>query len=194
LITSPVLWFGLFIGLVALAAGLGPAEKSLGVNVRIVYLHGAWVWTALIAFAAAGLAGLAALVTRWSRLFAWSAALGRVGLFFWVTYLPISMWAMQANWNGLFLAEPRWRLALIFAVSGLLLQAGLAVLGQPKAVAVGNISFLVVLVSMLRSTQDVLHPASPILSSDSSLIQIYFLTLLGLTLAAGWQQARWWLR
>jgi hypothetical protein len=183
----------LFILGIGLVTSLGPAEQSLGVNVRVVYLHGAWVWTALALFGAAGLCGAAALVTRHPVLYAWSTALGRSGLFFWVTYLPISLWAMQSNWNGLFLAEPRWRLAAIFAVSGLLLQAGLAVLRRPAAYALGNVAYISMLLVMLRSTEDVLHPSSPIFTSDSLLIQVYFLVLLLLTLAAGWQMARWWL-
>lgn len=191
---APWLWLCLIFAVMALLVSLGPAERSLGVNVRVVYLHGAWVWTALTSFVTAGLAGGAALLTHRSRFYAWSVALGRTGLLFWITYLPISLWAMQTNWNGLFLAEPRWRLAAIFAVSGFLLQAGLAVLRQPRAYAVGNLVFVVALLVMLSTTEDVLHPSSPIYGSDSRLIQFYFSALLVLTLAAGWQVARWWLR
>jgi hypothetical protein len=124
-------WFALTVAAIAGLSALGPAERLLGANVRVVYLHGAWVWTALAAFVAAGLVGLAGLLTRRAALHCWSRALGHTGLLFWVTYLPISIWAMQTNWNGLFLAEPRWRLALVFAVSGLLLQLGLALLDRP---------------------------------------------------------------
>ena len=122
------------IGLVTL---LSPAEKVLGANARIVYLHGVWVWAALAAFVAAGATGAAALALRTNPkagtadLHAWSRALGRTGLFFWITYLPISMWAMETSWNGLYLAEPRFRLAVIFTVTGLLLQVGLALMNRP---------------------------------------------------------------
>jgi hypothetical protein len=92
--------------------------------VRVVYLHGVWVWAALAGFLAAAVVGLAGLVSRRWKLHLWSRALGRSGLFFWITYLPISLWAMQANWNGLYLAEPRWRIGLIFAIGGLLMQIG----------------------------------------------------------------------
>jgi hypothetical protein len=194
MLVAPWFWLCLILLSMALLVSLGPAEKSLGVNVRVVYLHGAWVWTALAGFVAAGLVGGAALLTRRSTLYAWSAALGRTGLLFWITYLPISLWAMQTNWNGWFLAEPRWRLAAIFAVSGFLLQAGLAVLRQPWAYAAGNLAFVFALLVMMNTTEDVLHPSSPIFSSDSRLIQFYFIALLGLTLAAGWQVTRWWLR
>src|SRR5690606_9937862 len=110
-------WLFLLVLAVAIAAftALSPAERTLGLNVRVVYLHGAWVWAALAAFLAAAGAGLAGFIRdRASEngsltLHRWSRALGRTGLLFWITYLPLSMWAMQTNWNGLFLAEPRWR-------------------------------------------------------------------------------------
>ena len=61
---SPFLWFGLTLLAIAGVTALGPAEKSLGTNVRVVYLHGAWVWAALICIMAAALVGLVALITR----------------------------------------------------------------------------------------------------------------------------------
>ena len=101
--------FNLFIitvTLIAILALFGPEEQSLGANVRIVYLHGAWVLTAELVLLMAGLAGLIGLISPRKIFHGWSAALGRTGIFFWVTYLPLSLWAMQSNWNGLFLAEP----------------------------------------------------------------------------------------
>jgi hypothetical protein len=186
------LWF--FLTLVGIAAltSIGPAEKTLGVNVRVVYLHGAWVWAALAGFLAAALAGLAGLITQREALHHWSLAFGRTGLFFWITYLPISMWAMQTNWNGLFLAEPRFRLALIFAVTGLLLQLGLALVDQPAWASFANLVYFVALSLALRATQNIMHPPAPILSSNAWRIQLFFGGLLLLTLLAAWQIARWW--
>ena len=90
-VQTPWLLFGLMLAAIGLVTSLGPAEKSLGLNVRVVYLHGAWVWTALAFFLASGLVGAAALLTRRRGFFSWSTALGRTGLFFWITYLPISL-------------------------------------------------------------------------------------------------------
>ncbi len=188
---SPLLWFALaLVGVVALAV-LGPAEKSLGANVRVVYVHGAWVWAALASFLAAAVSGLAGLILRRERLNGWSRALGRTGLFFWITYIPVSLWAMQTNWNGLFLAEPRWRLAIVFAVVGLLFQAGAALLAAPAWASGVNIVYFASLLLALTNTQDVMHPASPIITSDSWRIQIFFAGLLSLTLLAALQFARW---
>jgi hypothetical protein len=188
---SPLIWFALILLVVAAITAVGPAEKTLGANVRVVYLHGAWVWAALFAFVAAGLSGIAGLVTHKDEAHAWSRAFGRTGLFFWITYLPISIWAMQTNWNGLFLAEPRFRLAVIFAISGLLLQLGLALIESPLWTSAGNLLYLLALLFALFNTPNVMHPSSPIFSSDSWRIQIYFAGLVLLTLLGVWQIARW---
>ena len=188
---SPLLWLALSLFAIAGFTSFGPAERSLGANVRVVYLHGAWVWAALIAFMAAAGAGLAGLLTGRAALHRWSLALGRTGLAFWITYLPISLWAMQTNWNGLFLAEPRWRMALAFAVGGLLLQIGLTLVENPVWASIGNLVYVAALLLSLATTEQVMHPPSPVLTSDAWRIQLFFAGLLVLTVLAAWQVARW---
>lgn len=187
-------WLGLTVALIAVVALLGPAERSLGSQVRVVYLHGAWVWTALAAFVASGAAGLVGFLGRRDSWHCWSRDLGRTGLFFWITYLPLSLWAMQTTWNGLFLSEPRWRLALAFSISGLLLQVGLGLLGSLRLTSLGNMVFIGLLLYTLVRTDNVMHPASPILTSDAWLIRIYFFGLLALTLLAAGQIAQFFRR
>jgi len=188
---SALFWFLATLLLIAVFTAFGPAEKTLGTNVRVVYLHGAWVWTAMAAIVAAALTGLGGLVFRREMLHRWSRALGRTGLLFWVTYLPISLWAMQANWNGLFLVEPRWRVGVIFAVGGVLLQAGLTLLESPAWASALNLGYAVALLAALQNTGRIMHPPSPILDSDALRIQLFFGGLCALTLFAAWQVARW---
>ena len=184
---SPLTLFSITVIVIALLALFGPEEKSLGASVRIVYLHGAWVMAAELAFAAAGLAGLVALITRRPILHQWSAALGRTGIFFWVTYLPLSLWAMQSNWNGLFLAEPRFRLAVIFAVTGVLLQVGLWLVDMDWLTSAANILFIIVLRVIFSTAENIMHPPpSPIFSSGNFVIIGFFLTLITLTLVAAY--------
>jgi hypothetical protein len=172
---------------ITLLALFGPEERSLGANVRIVYLHGAWVLAAELAFMAAGLAGLMALITKRNTFHHWSAALGRTGIFFWVTYLPLSLWAMQTNWNGLFLSEPRFRLALIFAVTGILLQVGLWIINTNWITSLANILFIVVLRFIFATAQNVMHPPpSPIFNSGNYTIIGFFLALISLSLLASY--------
>jgi hypothetical protein len=187
-------WMLITVLAIAIVTALGPREKVLGANARIVYLHGVWVWASLAGFILAGLSGLLGLLKKdaaWQR---WSRALGRAGLFFWITYLPISMWAMQTSWNGLYLAEPRFRLAVIFSVTGLLLQIGVTFLEKPAWAAAGNLGYVVTLFVFLAQTQNVMHPPSPILNSNAPVIQTFFAALLVLTLLLLAQVSLWWRR
>lgn len=189
---SAWVWLSLTLLFIGVYTALGPAEHSLGTHIRIVYLHGAWVWASLATFLVAAVFGGLGLLTHHDPYHCWSAAFGRTGLVFWVTYLPLSLWAMQSNWNGLFLAEPRWRLALIFAITGILLQTGLSLADRPRLTSALNLGYFIALMVALQQTTNVMHPSSPILNSDAWRIQLFFFGLVMLTLLAAWQLARWW--
>jgi hypothetical protein len=151
-----------------------------------VYLHGAWVLTAEIAFFAAAIAGVIGFITRREIFHQWSAALGRTGIFFWLTYLPLSLWAMESNWNGLFLSEPRFRLAAIFAVTGVLLQVGLWIINLDWITSLANLLFIIVLRVSFSTAENIMHPPpSPIFNSGNYVIIGFFLALIALTLVAG---------
>ena len=191
---SPLLWFVLAVLITAALTALAPDELSLGANVRIVYLHGAWVLTAEAALGLSALAGLLGILTRRERLHSWSAALGRTGLFFWVTYLPLSLWAMQANWNGLYLSEPRFRLALIFAVTGVLIQIGLTLLARPVLTSSVNLLFFVTLRIGLSQANYIMHPPpSPIFGSGIISLQLFFIGIVFMAMVAAYFMTRWWL-
>ena len=191
---SPLIMFFITVLAIALLALFGPEEQSLGSNVRIVYLHGAWVLTAEIAFMAAGLAGLIGLAARRDVFHNWSAALGRTGIVFWVTYLPLSLFAMEANWNGLFLAEPRFRLALTFAVVGVLLQVGLWMMNNKVLTSIANLAFIIVLRVIFATAANIMHPPpSPIFNSGNFVIIGFFLALNLLAWVAAYFMTRWWL-
>jgi len=186
-IRTPLILFITTVILIALLALLGPEERTLGSNVRIVYLHGAWVLAAEVAFFAAALAGAIGLIAKRVAFHRWSAALGRTGIFFWLTYLPLSLWAMESNWNGLFLSEPRFRLAAIFAVTGILLQVGLWIIDIDWVTSLANILFIIVLRVAFSSASNIMHPPpSPIFNSGNYLIIGFFLAMILLTLVAAY--------
>jgi hypothetical protein len=190
----PLLQFVLSLALIALLALFGPEEKSLGANVRLVYLHGAWVLAAEAALILAGVTGFLALLNNRPAFYLWSAALGRAGIVFWVTYLPLSLLAMQANWNGLFLAEPRFRLALTFAIVGVLLQAGLWLMGRLPYIAAANTLFIITLRYVFSNASNVMHPPpSPIFNSGLWTVIAFFLLLNGLALLSAYFLTRWFL-
>jgi hypothetical protein len=191
---SPLLYFFITVLAIALLTLLGPEEKSLGANVRIVYLHGAWVLAAEVAFIAAAVAGLLGLVLRRDLFHAWSTALGRTGIVFWVTYLPLSLFAMQTNWNGLFLSEPRFRLAVIFAVTGVLLQVGLWLFNTSWLTSLANIAYIITLRVVFASAQNIMHPPpSPIFNSGNYFIIGFFIGLNLLAWVAAYFLTRFFL-
>jgi hypothetical protein len=171
---------------------LGPSEKTLGGTLSLVLLHGAWVWTGKVCFGLAVIAGLAALIwrtrTQWIQR---TRALAYSGLFFWLTYLPMSLVVMQLSWGGFFFDEPRWRIPFLFGVIAILLQAGLWLFNQPILTAVGNIVFGVALWWQLGGLQNVLHPEAPIATSGSTNIQGYFLLILFFSILFALQLTLW---
>jgi hypothetical protein len=168
-----------------------PAERTLGSNVRLVILHGAWVWVGMLAFAASAVAGLVGLIGRkltWERS---SEALARTGLVFWLTYLPMSLLVMQLTWGGLFFDEPRWRIPFAFGVAALLMQIGLTLLDKPVITCAANLVFGIALWISLRVAPYVLHPTAPIIQSGVSIrIQAYFIMLILLLALAAAQIVR----
>jgi hypothetical protein len=193
-IKSPIILFISMLVIIAVATLFGPEEKSLGANVRFVYLHGAWVLAAEVALILAGVTGFLALLNNRPVFYKWSTALGRSGIVFWVTYLPLSLFAMQANWNGLFLAEPRFRLALTFAIVGILLQVGLWLINRPPYTAAANTLFIITLRYVFSNADYVMHPPpSPILNSGLWGVISFFALLNILVLLAAFFLTRWFL-
>jgi hypothetical protein len=101
---------------------------------------------------------------------------------------------MQANWNGLFLTEPRFRLAAIFAATGVLLQLGLWLINTDWITSLANILFIVVLRLTFATAENVMHPPpSPIFNSGNYTIIAFFITLILLTLVAAYFLTRYFL-
>ena len=154
-------------------------------------LHGAWVWAGLITFSLAALSGLAGLISRRGKWHSWSRALGWTGLTFWLTFLPMSVVVQQMNWGGIFWDEPRFRIPLAFGIVGVLLQGGLELVNCRGLTSSGNLIFGVALVWQLQGAQNVLHPDSPVFTSESTRIKLFFTILLVLALLLGAQVAGW---
>jgi len=192
---SPLIPFFITILAIVIMTLFGPEEKSLGSNVRLVYLHGAWVLTSEIFLILAALTGLLGLLLHRDIFHVWSAALGRTGVVFWITYLPLSMFAMQANWNGLFLAEPRFRLAMTFAITGILLQVGLWMMNTKWLTSLANIIFIIVLRAIFATAENIMHPPpSPIFNSGLWNIIIFFIALNILAWVTGFFLTRFFLQ
>ncbi len=179
-----LLWSFLIL-LTVMVSIIMPQEKTLGSSIRLIYFHGAWVWTGILLFAGAGLLGILAAILNKDALFSWCRATGLAGLFYWLTYLPMSLWVMKASWGGFYFDEPRWRVPFTFAIVAALLQMGLWLINNKRVTAIANTLFAVSLLISLASLTSILHPESPILQSDSGSIKLLFITLFTISLAGG---------
>jgi hypothetical protein len=166
----------------------------LGTNARLVYLHGAWVWAALVVFVLAVGSGAIALSTQQPLWHAWSQSLSRAGLFSLLLTLPLSLLVMRVNWGGYYFDEPRWRILFTFVVTGLLLQLALTLINIPWLSSTGNLIYGVALLISMSAISSVLHPDSPILTSTSASIRTHFIILVVLFTAAFLQIGAWWRR
>lgn len=168
---------------------LAPPEKTLGSRARLIYFHGGWVWAALIGFGLSGAFGLFGFISRKIALLAWSVALQRSALTFWLLFLPMSLWVMQVSWNGLFLAEPRFRIPFNFAIIGLIFQLATTLIANPSLSGLVNFLFVGALFWALGSAEYILHPQMPILNSQAGILRYIFFTLVILLCGACWSLA-----
>lgn len=181
--------------LIIIVTLLGPEERTLGAVARIIYLHGALVWVAIMAFGVAALLGAAGLLTRRAWLHQWSRAAGQVALLFWVGYLPLSMWAARAAWGRVFLEDPSFQRAFRILAVAVIVQAVIWFVTHPVwAASVLNLVPCAFLALQLYRSQQFMHPDSPIRNADSALIQVYFYLLSGLCVLLAFAIGQWLVR
>jgi hypothetical protein len=172
---------GIGVSLVVLAAAAlllawaAPNDVTLAGTSKVVYIHGASVWTAMLALTAAGITGFVALVwvKRRAVLNVWTLALSRTGLLFWVATLLISMIASRMAWNAVFLAEPRYTMMFRMLAVGVIVQVIVLMVNHPVISSALHVAQMVILWALLLTTPSVLHPDNPILRSVPS-IQFFF--------------------
>jgi len=72
-----------------------------------------------------------------------------------------------------------------------LLQLAILILKKPRYASLINMGYFAALWFSLTRTEQVMHPPSPILSSNSLEIQFFFITLVGLCVLALWGLSQW---
>jgi hypothetical protein len=183
---------GVLLLMLALWLLLAPAESRLGEVVKLVYVHGALVWTGLATFSVAGAFGLVSLVTRhivragdrfeqWVRL---AAAAGYAALGIWVVYSLSSILVTGLTW-GQWIAwgEPRVRATASILAAAVVVAIVSRLVGERDFEALGHVVMGIVPWVLVSRAEAIRHPADPIGGSGSAAIQGYYL-LIVLTIAA----------
>lgn len=174
-------------GIVTLAAVIVvmiPAEKTLGEGIRSVFIHGALLLTGMLGLYLAGVLGLAVAVSGQEGLWKLTRTVGWVGFGMYVAGILMSFPAARVNWGGMFLAEPRMRVAFNNTALALLVLVATGFVKQVRANGLLTAGLAIFLAWSTYTAPLVLHPSNPIGSSPSLAIKLTFAALMVLCVAA----------
>lgn len=179
----------LFAGLVAILAlllWLSPAEQTLGQVVKLVYLHGALVRTAMVLFLISLPINLVALITGRSGWLAWGKALSWTAVLTWLAHTLFSMVTTYAAW-GVFIAwfEPRTRFTFTLAIVGTVIVVVAYLVDHARFSALAFVLVAGLALGLAPRLGVVQHPLNAIGSSPSNAIRGFYAAILVVTLATG---------
>ena len=181
-------WLGpLFIGLgvlLILLLWLSPGERTLGQIVKLVYLHGALVRTAIALFAISLPVNLVALINNKASWLAWGKALSWTAIGIWLAHTISSMVTTYAAW-GVFIAwdEPLTRFTFNLAAVGLVVLVVTQLVANPRFSALVFLLLAGIILILLPGLGIIRHPLDPIGTSTSATIRIFYAAILLITLA-----------
>jgi FtsH-binding integral membrane protein len=154
---------------------LSPSEQTLGQVVKLVYLHGALVRTGLLAFTAAGILGLIALVTRRDWAIHWGRATGHAALLVWIVYVLSSMVVTYLAWGvAIAWGEPRVRVSAQILIAALAFWVVSLFLRDWRADAALDAVLGALAWILIRGAGVVIHPVDPIGGSSSAAIKAFY--------------------
>jgi hypothetical protein len=166
---------------------LAPEEATLGTGIRSVYIHVALIWTGMAGFVLAGLIGLVVLASANGKLSRWMLKLGRVAFGFYLAGVVMSAIASAENWGGVFWQEPRMLAAFNSLAIAAILLVGISLAPWTRVRGGIQAAIPVIVAWITYSAPLVLHPGNPIFSSESTAIQLVFVSLFLLFAAiAAW--------
>lgn len=186
---SPILKWIIPCGLLILIAFLvaqSPAERSLGYNIRYVYVHVTIIWAGVLGLTLAGMLSVVVIATEKAQLQVWIEQLQWVAFSFFVVGFALSLLAAKVIWGAISFGEPR-ALSTMFVI-GITLIAFYFRDGIDSIQIKGMIGLgVAVVLHLAMRVPLVLHPANPITTSASRKIQMTFLVLFALfTLLEAW--------
>ncbi len=177
--------------LTAVLAWLAPTEATLGEAVKLVYVHAALMWVGFALVTGGGAAG--ALYALWRRdaLIVWSSGMSVAGILLFLATGLLGMWTARVTWGAVFWGEPRMLMLGQILGSGLLATLAGRLSGSKIVVGAANLSLAVIAWVLVLRTERIIHPVSPIFSSDSTAIKVFPLLItviiaFGTLLAVGY--------
>jgi hypothetical protein len=176
----------------ALLLWLSPAERTLGQTVKLVYLHGALVRTAMLLFAVSLPVNLVALIRGRGAWLAWGEALAWTAVGIWLAHTLFSMITTYAAW-GVAIAwfEPRTRFTFTLAAVGIVFLAVARLVGNIRFSALSFTLLAGLTLGLAPRLVAVQHPLDAINSSPSPTIRMFYAAILIVSLIIGGLLAIW---
>jgi len=159
----------LFVVLVLL-----PDESILGPAVKYVYLHVALAFTGTLGFGLMALTGIVVLLFNKDALLNLVISLGLVSVGAYTLSILVSMISASISWGSVSLTEPYMVMSIQVLLASLVVQISYVLIPWIKLKAVMSLIPIVFLLWLTNTTKLVLHPASPIRDSSSTIIKISF--------------------
>ncbi len=192
---AALLMLGALLAAAALVVAFSPSEQTLGAAVKVVYVHVALSRAGAVLLGAAGLLGLAVLVTANEPLARWMRALAWAGLTLYALGFAVSILAQVTSWGGVIWQEPRVRIATNMLAAAAIVEALVWWLKHPRWEGLVRAMYAAGLWSANLRADNVLHPGNAISGSTSAAIQWTGILLLALALLIGvWLAWQIWQR
>jgi hypothetical protein len=158
---------------------LSPTEQTLGQTVKLVYVHGALVRSAIMLFAIGipvNLGGLVRLTENW---LAWGKAVVWAAALIWLAHTLFSMITTYAAW-GLFIAwyEPRTRFTFILAGVSLVIIGAAWFVDDARFTALVFAILGGLVLGLMPQLGVLQHPLDPIGTSTSDSIRLFYAAIL----------------
>jgi len=178
------LWAGLAVA-AALILWVSPTEQTLGQGMKWVYIHLAFIWTAMLGMLIVGILSVIQVFSsrtawqRWDAAAGW-ATLGALGL-----ALIGSLVVMRVNWGGISWDEPRTQSLLRTLAIWIIVQFAGPWVTDRRLRGLLTAVLVAVAIIPMHFGPLVIHPPDPLGTSSSNLIRLASVALFGVVLAAG---------
>ena len=167
----------LILIILAVVLMLIPDESVMGAGIKYVYLHVALVFTGTLGFALMGITGIIILILNKEALFYLVISLGWVSAAAYTFSILVSMISASIFWGSVSFTEPYMAMSIQVLLAAMVVQISYLLIPWIKLKAVMSLIPIIFLLWLTNTTKMVLHPASPIRDSSSSIIKISFIAV-----------------
>ena len=175
-----------------LLAWLAPSEATLGDAVKLIYVHAALMWVGFGYLTIGGITGASYVIWRRDAFINWSYGSSFVGVALLLATGILGAFSAKITWGAVFWAEPR--MAMLGRILFAAVIAGLAgrISGSKILGGAADFGLAVLAWVLVIRTERVIHPVSPIFSSDSTAVKVFPLLITATIAFAGLQLVRYW--